>query len=239
MSSSNSVNASIVSYVSFTFLFFVVKFRFFPKNNYIWILGFLTASCIIQLVHNIKLTSSSQLCGAPDIKLAIYSTVIPWVVVFTVFALLLISTPGWLRIFSNTFGVSAAEAYGLKETLNLVFKKPIVPGTDPSYLQMLEQIYTDHMALVLELDIDDVIEEPFQFPAMKKLEELKYIEIIPPENVEHLKKLYEILLLKENVGYFIWFLLIGIFCILVSMVTLLSTDCTPKVGGSYDAIFNS
>jgi len=237
--SSDGVNASIVSYVSFTFLFFVLKFRFFPKNNYIWILAFLTITCIIQVVQNIQLTASSQLCGAPDISLAIYSTVIPWVVVFTVFVLMLLSSPGWLRIFSNTFGLSAAEAYGLKETLNELFKKPINPGTDPAYLQILENIYNDHMALVVELDIDDVVDEPFRFPAMEKLQELKYIETIPPEKEDQLKRLYEILLLKENVGFFIWFLLIGIFCILVSMVTLLSTNCTPKVGGSYDAIFNS
>jgi hypothetical protein len=241
MDSSNLVNASIVWYVSFTFLFFVLKFKFFPNNNYYWILAFLTISCVLQTIQNITLTASPELCGAPDAKLALYSTVVPWVVVFTVFTLFLLSAPGWLRVFSNTFGVSAAEAYGLKEFVNELFKKPLNPGTDPKLIQMLDTIYSDKMSLVIELDIDDVTEEGdrLKFPAIDKLVELKIIEAIPPEGDANLRNLYSALLLKDTVGFFIWFLLIGIFCILVSTITLLSSSCSPKVGSSYDSIFNS
>lgn len=238
MDSANLVNASIVTYVSFTFLFFVLKFRFFPKTSYYWILVFLMLSCILQLIQNVSLTSSSELCGAPDVSLAVYSTVVPWVIIFTVFTLFLLVAPGWLRIFSNTFGVAAAEAYGIKDTLNVLFNKPLQPSTDPKVIQMLDTIYSDRMALVIELDIDDVTEEPFNFPAFNKLIEMNIIDKFSEEKTEYLKKLYSALLIKENVGFFFWFLLIGIFCILVSTITLISSTCTPKMGTSYSTIFS-
>ncbi len=240
MDSTNLVNASIVSYVSFTFLFFVLKFRFFPKTGYVWIVAFLMLSCIMQFIQNMNLSSSPQLCGKPDFSMALYSTVVPWLIIFTVFTLFLMVAPGWLRVFANTFGVSAAEAYGLKNDVVELFQRPETTVNDPMF-QMLERIYSDQMALVIELDIENVTEIKTidDFPAIKKLVEMKIIQPVPPEKIDVLKRIHNALLLKDTVGFFVWFLLIGIFCILVSTITLLTSSCTPKIGSSYDSIFNS
>ena len=181
MDSSNLVNASIVTYVSFTFLFFVLKFRFFPENGYAWILIFLAFSCIFQTIQNLNLTSLPNICGKPDVKMALYATLVPWILVFTVFTFCIVTLPGWVRVFSNTFGVFAAEAYGLKEILNKIFQRPAQPGTDPAYLQMLENIYSDRMALVLELELDNVTDDgkTFTFPSLNKLVELKISKDFP------------------------------------------------------------
>jgi len=247
MDSSNLVNASIVMYVSFTFIFFVLKYRFFPENGYIWILAFLALSCIFQTIQNIGITAAPNMCGKADVKLALYSTLVPWILVFAVFIFILTTLPGWIRVFSNTFGVFAAEAYGLKEIMNKIFKKPNTQG-DPAYLQMLENIYSDRMTLALELDIEDVVDgETFSFPALEKLVELNIIQGTKTEGkytpdkteIDNNRDLYNTLLLRDNVGFFFWFLLIGIFCILVSTNTLLSSSCTPVTGGKYQEIFKS
>jgi hypothetical protein len=240
MDSSNLVNASIIMYISFTFLFFVLKFRFFPQNGYAWILIFLSFSCIFQTIQNMNLTADPSICGRTDINMALKSTLFPWVLVFGVFALLMVTLPGWVRVFSNTFGVFAAEAYGLKEILNRIFEKPVNPGSDPAYLQMLENIYSDRMALVLELNIDDVEDGPkFKFPSFDKLIELKIVQAPSEEKQKDVKDLYYALMLRDNVGYFFWFLLMGIFCILVSTNTLLASNCSPKLPKSYGDIFKS
>ena len=240
MNSGNLVNASIVTYVSFTFLFFVLKYRFFPNTGQMWILGFLAISCLLQLGQNIHLTTLPALCGKMDVKMALYSTLIPWLVIFSVFALLLTVAPGWLRIFSNTFGVAAAEAYGLKGTLNDLFSA-MPKHDDPKMMQLIEQIYFDKMSLINELDIDDVTENPFRFPAIEKLVLMKVIpgSILSEEKKPILQQLYRTLQLKDTVGYFFWFLLIGVFCILVSTLSLLSSTCTPAIGSAYDSIFTS
>lgn len=240
MNSGNLVNASIVTYVSFTFLFFVLKYRFFPNTGQMWILGFLAISCLLQLGQNIHLTTLPALCGKMDVKMALYSTLIPWLVIFSVFTLLLTVAPGWLRVFSNTFGVAAAEAYGLKGILNDLFSA-MPKQEDPKMMQLIEQIYFDKMSLINELDIDDVTEEPFRFPAIQKLVDMKVIpgSILSEEKKPKLQELYRTLQLKDTVGYFFWFLLIGVFCILVSTLSLLSSTCTPAIGSAYDSIFTS
>lgn len=243
--SSNLVNSSIIMYISFTFLFFVLKFRFFPENGIIWILVFLVISCIFQILQNITITSSPSMCGKPDLRLAIYSTVMPWCIIFAVFMVAITAIPGWLRIFSNTFGLFAAEAYGLKLFVNNIMQKPLKQDDNIDYQKMLDNIYTDRTALVLELDIDNVTMTPeFKFPALEKLAELKFIRSTKgedgkysPQDIKNQKDLYYALLLRENVGFFFWFLLIGIFCILVSTNTLLASNCTPTIIAAQNNIF--
>ncbi len=239
MDHKNLLNASIVTYVSFTFLFFILKYRFFANSGLSWIAGFLIISCLIQLGHNIHLTTLPALCGKTDVKLALYSTIIPWILIFTVFSLLLIFVPGWLRVFSNTFGVAAAEAYGIRGTLQKIFFIKPTDNIDPKMVQLIDLIYSDHMTLVNELDLDDVREEPFKFPAIEKLVAMRILDKSILEKTDVLKELYHTLLIKETVGYFFWFLLIGIFCILVSVLTLLSSGCTPSIGSKYDSIFGT
>jgi hypothetical protein len=250
VNSSNLVNLSIVTYVSFTFLFFVLKFRFFPANNYYWILLFLLISCGWQMIQNMNISAAPDMCGAADFKMAFYATVMPWMLIFTVFVVLMLMSPGWLRVFSNTFGVFAAEAYGIQGLIQEVIKQPTTKDNNYEYMKMLEQIYSDRMSLVIELNLDDVEDikdkdtgiYTFKFPALDQLEKMNLIEKM--ENAPNKEKLtqarrdlYNALLLKDNVGYFFWFLLMGIFCILVSTNTLLSSSCSPKMSRSYDSIF--
>ena len=245
ITSSNLVNVSIITYISFTFLFFVLKFRFFPENNYYWIILFLMITCMIQFIQNMNITASADVCGSTDIKVAFYSTFVPWILIFTIFTLLMVTSPGWLRVFSNTFGVFAAEAYGIKKHIDDVMRKPTTTTNNYEFLKMIESIYSDKMALVVELNLDDVtdISGVFTFPALKKLEELGLIAPMPEDEkakedvTDARRALYKALLLKDNVGFFFWFLLIGIFCILVSTNTVLSTSCSPKIAKSYDSIF--
>jgi hypothetical protein len=248
VTSSNLVNVSIITYISFTFLFFVLKFRFFPANNYYWILLFLMISSMAQFVQNINITASPDVCGSSDIKMAFQSTFVPWILIFTLFTLLMVSSPGWLRVFSNTFGVFAAEAYGIQKSIQAVMKKPESDSTNYEFLKMIDNIYSDRMSLVVELNLDDVtdVSGVFTFPALQKLEDLKLIAPMPTQEgkekdeiIQARKDLYSALLLKDNVGFFIWFLLIGIFCILVSTNTILSSNCSPKLAKNYSSIFNT
>ena len=64
---------------------------------------------------------------------------------------------------------------------------------------------------------------------------MKFLTRAPPELIG---KLHEKILLKDTVGQFIWFLLIGSLTVLVSTNTLLNRGCSTK-NGDYNTIFNS
>jgi len=240
----NLANTGLVNYISFCFLFFVLKFKYYPENGMVWILLFLIASFIIQLIINIYLTSLPELCGRTDFNAAIYATIIPWLAIFTLFVVCLSVFPGWIRLFSNTFGASAAYLYGLKETMDKIFtvenrSDAERDQTNFQLLKALDSLYADRDTLVNELDTSDVFfNEKGEIVWKSFTGTLKMLMLTAEIEQSTLKDLYYSLLLKDNVSYFVWFILIGILSVLVSTNTLMNDSCSTNKGGAFDIIFN-
>ena len=49
------------------------------------------------------------------------------------------------------------------------------------------------------------------------------------ENTKFYTKLYTSLKIREDMGYFMWYLLVGILCCLLSTQTLLSINCSQSL----------
>lgn len=240
----NLANTGLVNYISFCFLFFVLKFKYYPENGIVWIILFLVASFIIQLIINIYLTSLPELCGRTDFNAAIYATVVPWVAIFVLFAVCLSVFPGWIRLFSNTFGASAAYLYGLKDTMDKIFtvenrSDAERDQTNFQLLKALDSLYADRDTLIHELDTSDVFfNEKGDIVWKSFTGTLKMLMLTAEIEQSTLKDLYYSLLLKDNVAYFVWFTLIGILSVLVSTNTLMNDSCSTNKGGAFDIIFN-
>jgi hypothetical protein len=230
MNTSNMVGTTLVSYFSFAFLFFVVKARMglTGMNHTVAILAFVFLTGILQWLSNVAL--SKKHCGTTDLKMVVYATVLPWLFILCTFTLAITAFPGWLRVFSNTIGAFILSGSGLTEIVTKLYEKHPTP-TDENIVKMLGQIYTQQTALILELDIENVKVEKgvYTFPALEKLAELKILDGFESEERKPLKgQLFHKLLLKDDIGYFCWYVLVGVFFILVSMNTLLSETCNPK-----------
>ena len=240
----NLANTGLVNYISFCFLFFVLKFKYYPENGLAWLMLFLVVSFVIQLIINIYLTSLPELCGQIDFNIAIYATVVPWLAIFVLFAVCLSIFPGWLRLFSNTFGSSASYMYGLKETMDKIFtvqnrSDAERDQTNFQLLKALDSLYSDRDTLVQELDTSDVFfDEKGNIVWKSFTGTLKLLLLTAEIEQSTMKDLYYSLLLKDNVSYFVWFLLVGILSVLVSTNTLMNAGCGSKKGGAFDIIFN-
>jgi len=233
-----AVDASIVIYTCFTFLFFVIKSRFTKeRSTHLWMLFlFVILSAVIQFAQNASLSSAH--CGEVDTKLLFYSTLIPWIVIFGGFFSAILAFPGWLRVFSNTIGsYFLKDMYGMDDVLSQLFPAQST-DVDQEMRNLLGQIYTNKSSLILEMDVSDVREEGKVFPTLEQLASIKIITLPALEEDRDAlkKKVYSMLFIKEDIGYAIWFWLIGIFCILVSTNTLLSSSCSPKKA-NYSLIF--
>lgn len=240
---------SIVTYLSFCVLFFTVKFVYFPENGGTWILLFLVASFIIQLGCNIDMATNKNVCGKMDGGFAFYHTIIPWLFIFTVAALCLWAFPGWLRVFSNTFGSYAAYAYGLQGVLDAIFSQAsrssavTSANQDFQLLKTIDSVYSNPSTIVNELDsttmrhgVDVTGKTTLDWGSLQKLINSN---IITQPADEVVKKLYEMSLLKDNVGYFVWYLLLGSLASMVSVNSILSSRCGSTQKSSYDIIFNT
>jgi len=252
---SSLANTSVVNYVSFCLIFFVLKYRYFASDKYSWIFVFFIIACILQFVNNLYLSSLPSFCGSIQLNISLYATLMPWIIIFGSFCLCLFIFPGWLRAFSNTFGLKAAQMYGIEDVVNKIFlpdeRSKVVTtarqNNNIDLLRAIESIYSGKTVFVNELKPDDFqinpsrpgadglpVPETYSWPSLTSLIDSGIVTSIKQEDM---KELYENILLKDTVGHFIWFLLIGSLTVLVSTNTLLNSGCSTETG-NYNAIFN-
>lgn len=226
---------SLVSYISFTLIFFILKNQFkFPGTSWIWM--FLLISGLIQFINNLYLTHLPEICGSYNVNSALSATIVPWLCIFAVTCFCLIFIPGWLRVFSNTFGAGIANMAGMQEVIGKLFI-PGAPSADKEMKETIALLYTNIGRFVNEINMDyeEIKKEdgtpdinPDGTPRMKwdSLDAVMRVMGIDPNGKEELKtKLYKMLVLKEDAGYFMWFILIGSISVLISTNSLLLTTC--------------
>jgi len=272
---SSLANTSVVNYVSFCFLFFVFKYKYFTRDNFIWIIIFFSLACMLQFINNLYLSSLPSFCGKAQAGISLYATLMPWIIIFGSFCLFIIIFPGWLRVFSNTFGLKAAQMFGVDDVINEILipeeRDKAIENAKQNIdvLRAIESIYTGKSILINEIKSQDFqlyktnlegkpINEkgevlknngadlplkdndgnPIEYYDCKLLAKFIQMKLLTSASPVLISKLHDKIILKDTVGYFIWFLLIGSLTVLVSTNTLLNSGCSTK-NGDYNTIFNS
>ncbi len=286
---SNLGYSSIITYISFCLVFFTLKFVYFAEDSASWMIMFLVLSFIIQLLNNLAMTANVNVCGSSNLTFAMYHTAVPWICIFGVTALCLLSFPGWLRVFSNTFGLYAAQAYGLQNVISKIFtsaERAVASETatksgntpDIQLLKSIDSIYSSPTTIINELDprtLKKNFVDQSQINSFTELQQKTFYDFVsvtdnqtPKYTLRTLEpgqkrallewgslsklipnfvrmpdqdtvyELYRMTLLKDTVGYFFWFILVGMLCSMISINSILSTPCNSKKKNSFDIIFN-
>ena len=161
---------SIYSYIVYCFLFFLLKGSLFPKtnenNSITWVIVYILGFFILLFMSNLSIFSNDLVCGEAQFGSAFYSTLYPLVFIFAVVALILELFPGWIRVFSNTFGISAAYMFGLKHILKDIFsesnkqyilqKDSVQTENDNDkyqFMKSIDLIYNDPLPVINEMDL--------------------------------------------------------------------------------------
>jgi hypothetical protein len=219
---------SLVSYISFTLVFFIIKNQFpFPGTSWIWV--FLVITGLIQFINNLYITSLPEVCGTYNVNGALIATIVPWITIFGITCFCLIFVPGWLRVFSNTFGSAIVNMAGMNETLSKIFPPKTPTDTsnlNPALQEATAVLYTNIGKFINEIDINDYREdgENIYWPSLESV--MSFLSITNVDNLSELKKqLHKMLKLKEDAGYFMWFILIGCISVLISTNSVLLSSC--------------
>lgn len=222
---------SLTSYISFTLLFFIAKSQLgFSARDTSWIWYFLILTGIMQFINNLYITQYPEVCGSYNIISALSATLVPWIFIFGISCICLVFIPGWLRVFSNTFGHMVANWAGLNKIVNDIFaKRDNSLDINSKIKESIDLLYTNRTKFINEIELDYNADEKSHeynsgknWPSLNKI--LAFMNISHPEPDEY-KKLYNILVLKEDAGYFAWLILIGSISVLVSTNSLLLTTC--------------
>jgi hypothetical protein len=224
---SNIGPSSLISYVSFTLIFFIIKNKFkFPGTSWIWF--FLIISGIIQFSNNLYITNYPEVCGTYNTSSALTATLVPWVCIFGVTCLCLTNIPGWLRVFSNTFGSVIASMAGMNEIVSKIFDKSNQTSTktDSNIIEATNLLYANRNKFINEINMDfteDPSSNKIEWPSLFGIMDFMGIPIHGKD--ADIKKLHEMLELKEDAGYFLWMVIIGSISILISTNSVILSSC--------------
>jgi hypothetical protein len=225
---SNIGPTSLISYISFTLIFFIIKNKFkFPGTSWIWF--FLIITGLIQFGNNLYITKYPEICGAYNVSSALTATLIPWICIFGVTCLCLTNIPGWLRVFSNTFGSSVAVMAGMNDVVTKIFLKPTNNSTvaDSDIAEAANLLYSNRNKFINEIDMDfskNPETNKIEWPTLYGI--LNFMKIPYDNKRDEIEQLYHMLELKEDAGYFLWMILIGSISVLISTNSLLLSSCS-------------
>ena len=212
---------------------------------------------VITGQYFINLNLSSAMCGTGQWKTALYITVIPWIMIFSVLHLFLYLFPGWLAPFSNTFGYLVAKLMGLPDLM----KKILVPLNENPTNNALMQVSKDTSMLInqftpesyeekhddkermvngkLEKQTGQVTKHRTNFDdAWKKLQDSKIIKTTflpqtdpnydPYENENYRNKLYNFVQMKYSISEYVWNMLTGLFVTSISYNYIINSSCAKS-----------
>lgn len=206
-----------VSYVPlFTFLIITIFYFYMKPSNsesYLSTGLYFTILIIIQSIINIK--SISDKCDgnlSDNMGMALYSTIFPWVFIFGILILVLTLYPGFKSAFSNVIGyyLVYSNANNLLATLMKTDAKQ-----DPNISTTLSRIYGDKAILINKMSPSNFSE------FIKVLDPL----MKQPVDTEKIKKLESLVVYKDNVGEFCWYLYTAILVISIVEYNITSMKC--------------
>jgi len=222
---------AIFVFVKITIIYFVIEYTF-GKNNMstqkepgsmpnnhgsMPLIIYVVATLLSQLITNIYLTK--ELCGEINGKTALIYTLLPWILIFGTFNLIILVFPGWLRPFSNTFGYFIVNFFGLDKTLRNILKSNNGIGNQ-ELSQTLGKIHDNPSLLINEISNDGF--EDF----WKKLKDDK---LLASNHDNYKEKLKNLVKLKFMISKFIWYLLVGTLTISTAYNFIIQTPCSLSV----------
>ena len=145
----------------------------------------------------VNYNSTKQVCGFYQPVTAFFTTFIPWIFIFGTLNILLLIFPGWKTPFSNTIGFIVTKMAGI-ETL---FRNMLIDNNENS--KLINRIYKDPSPLINEFTPDT-----FQ-DTITNINSIQGEPVINVENKSNLYKLYNLVLLKDLVSVFVWYILTG------------------------------
>ena len=200
-----------------TTVYFVLKY-FLAETHGAKNRGLAIALTIIYLVIMILLQLSTNLqnakekCGGtPQIIPAINYTIMPNLFIFGGLLMAMMFFPGWKAPFSNTIGYLCVMGAGIKETFTNVLK------TD-SNNKLLKMVYRDPSMMINEMT-------PENFNLFISKMGSPPNSILSSNYKKHLPELYNLVVIKDRIAEWLWYMFTGYLVIQNSNSYIMSIKC--------------
>lgn len=206
----------LVIFIIATILYFVLRFI---KPSYSNVFTFAYYFIVVgsQFVFNMSL--QNELCGDSNYGSAILLTIVPWIMIFGILQVMLIVFPGWKEPFSNTFGYLATKLAGINKVLFSILKAP--KGTNTPLEKTIHDIYSNPALFINQVNPGNFDEFFLKSKFMFKAGITK--------NSENMISFRNLIMVKELVGEFMWYLLSGLLVTTVSYNAIANGSCSQSL----------
>ena len=199
-----------------TILYFIIKSFVSDKPTTLKVVTYLYYILLMGGVVGVVYSNTSEMCGEIQWLYGFVYGVLPWVLIYGVFSLLLHLCPGWKMPFSNTFGYLYAKIKGVSSVLNKMI--------NTSYKSKdIQNIYNDPSLLINTLT-------PVNFTdGIKRLISDK---ILNPSRVnfsDNLSSLQHIVTVKDDISECIWKILVAGLISSMTASQLANIECERSV----------
>tara|TARA_B110001450_G_scaffold256915_1_gene289477 strand:+ start:254 stop:1066 length:813 start_codon:yes stop_codon:yes gene_type:complete len=231
---------SMLYFFFITSLYFIVKFFIETKsiatskgetdedksirnrNKIIYTLIYFLLVIVGEFFISVAITKSS--CGYPQFYTAFIITLIPWVIIFLLLTSLLMVFPGWLKPFSNTFGYAVTLVAGINSTMNKILKPNVQNSADTPENKALQEslalIYQNRTLMINEITRDNFNDFWLTMKALIKTGE---------DTEKNKKSLFKMIVLKDNIAEYIWYVLTGLLVCSIGYNYLVSATCKKPI----------
>jgi hypothetical protein len=167
---------------------------------------------VILFLYFINVEIMKERCGVFSSVVA--PSIVPWVFIFLPFMVALTLFPLWKVPFSNTFGYLILYMTEGVESIKKIVKNQ----------SQLDMIYQSPALLINQFTYEN-----FDELSMKKYKDVFVSRETGPTEAAALDDFKNVLLLKEVVATWVWYMLIGSITVSTSYMMMMNSDCTKTV----------
>ena len=184
-----------------------------------------------MVINFINLNITKSVCkGEIQWANTMFNTLIPWILIFGVINIILITFPGWLSPFSNTFGFGLINLLGLSELLKKILNlnrdtaNENLSPADKLVARGVQEIYGNNSLFINQIPSDPIKFKEF----VQTLIDTGYF-IKLNINDPNIIQLFKFIQLKDLIGKYIWNLLTGILVVSISYNFIINTECSNSL----------
>jgi hypothetical protein len=218
------------------------EYKKYISNNYMYLAVYFLLVIVLQFIVNASIISST--CGGSiteNMGAAGVFTFLPWTLIFGVLIIILISYPGFKSAFSDVIGYYWVSSSANKIITDLLVNPDIqnkINSEDTKTPQEKAALQSAADTIIkicgnTSVLINQIVPSNFEsywgilVPLMKE----PYQTIpITPETLDIKKKLYELVVTRDNVGEALWYIYTGILITSIVQLKITSRGCinNPK-----------
>jgi hypothetical protein len=242
-------STSVFTFFLITLFYFIAKYK--TPNSMSTMLNIIYIIAIVSIQISINTALAKSICNnAQAMNVGVLATVFPMLFIFGLLQLLLTIFPGWIEPFSNTFGYGMTKLVGLHDLMKRLLVAPqFNAAPEKKIINAVNSIYNDPSIFINQFsyanreDFNRTWDNSFAggkgiFVKSAGAAPLPYSAANP--NPTPGTNLYQefrnMVKLKDIVGTFIWYILVGVIVTSRSYNYIISQPCSLNASVAQKAV---